>query len=381
MRIPKNHKMILTVVMFFMMAACAYSYPPGNASILYYKVAMSYEVDDEMSDMLADLSKDKIEVNDKIRQHVEDNRLIINTVLDATEIKNCDWGFDISQGLAMTLPHLSKMKHLARLVIADAKILAKDGRYGPAINNCMSLYRMARHVNDRNYICYLVGIAINAMTNECLVQIMADMPQNSQNMNKLKADLITIDSILFSLKPAMLGEHEAMLVFMTPEQLPDVARECGEDKSVKEKLLALDSAAIERNREYYTNHFAGIVNAFDMPYMEGYAALEALNGKIEKDVKSDPDMILTAVLQPAVTKIFSLSTRAKAHNNAIRAAVELYLVKAKKGGLPDELPTGLPTDPFSDKDFEYEKTDDGFILRCQGKVGKDRIDEYKFDVK
>ena len=107
MKVSKKHKLILSVIMFFMTTACAYSYPPGNASVLYYKVAMSYDVDGEMSEILADLSKDKIEVNDEIRQHVKDNRLIINTVLDATEIKNCDWGFDISEGLAMKLPLLS----------------------------------------------------------------------------------------------------------------------------------------------------------------------------------------------------------------------------------------------------------------------------------
>jgi hypothetical protein len=85
---------------------------------------------------------------------------------------------------------------------------------------------------------------------------------------------------------------------------------------------------------------------------------------------------------PATPKIFSLSTRFKTHSNAIRAAIEVYLVKAKTGKLPDELPAGLPKDLFSGKDFEYEKTADGFILRCQGEeLGKGEIHEYKFGVK
>jgi len=380
MKISKNNKLILSAIVFFVMAACVYSYPPDNAAVLYYKAAVLYEVDDEMSDMLADLSKDKIEVNDKIREFVKKKRLIIDTVLDATEIKNCDWGMDFSQGIEMTIPHLSKMKRLSHLVAADAMILAADRRYGPAMYHCMSLYRMARHINDRNYICYLVGIAINAMTNGCVTQIMAEMPQHAQNMTRLKTDLIEIDSIPLSIKPAVLGEHEAMLMVMTPEQVSIMAR--GEDKSLQEKLLALDSAAIDRNREHYTNHCTGIIDAFDMPYIEGYTVIEDLNEKMADVVKSDPNLILMAVLQPAVGKIFSLSIRFKTHSNAIRAAIEVYLAKAKTGKLPDKLPAGLPKDLFSDKDFEYEKTADGFILRCQGKeLGKGEIHEYKFGVK
>jgi hypothetical protein len=287
---------------------------------------------------------------------------------------------DFSQGIEMQMPPLSSMKKLSRLIVADALILAADRRYGPAMHHCMSLYRMARHINDRNYICYLVGIAINAMTNGCVTQIMAEMPQHAQNMTRLKTDLIEIDSVPLSIKPAVLGEHEAMLMFMTPEQVSIIAR--GEDKSLQEKLLTLDSAAIDRNREHYTNHFAGIIDAFDMPYADGYDVIEALNEKIDEDVKNDPNLLLTAVLQPAVGKIFSLSTRFKTYNNAIRAAIELYLAKAKTGKLPDKLPVGLPKDLFSDKDFEYEKTADGFILRCQGKdLGKDKIYEYEFKVK
>ena len=58
------------------------------------------------------------------------------------------------------------------------------------------------------------------------------------------------------------------------------------------------------------------------------------------------------------------------------------MIKAKTGKLPDELPAGLPKDLFSDRDFEYIKTADGFILRCQGKdLGKDEIYEYEFKVK
>jgi hypothetical protein len=56
----------------------------------------------------------------------------------------------------------------------------------------------------------------------------------------------------------------------------------------------------------------------------------------------------------------------QARINGIKAAVEVYLVLAKTGRLPEKLPEYLPKDPFTSEDFVYEITDEGFALRCQG---------------
>ena len=126
--------LILSAIVFFLTVGCAYSYPPDNAAVLYYKAAMLYEVDSNMADMLADLQKDNFKLNDKIKEFVKKNRLIINTVLDASEVKNCDWGMDYSQGINTLMPSLGNFKKLTYLIIADAKILAKDGNYEAALN-------------------------------------------------------------------------------------------------------------------------------------------------------------------------------------------------------------------------------------------------------
>jgi hypothetical protein len=68
--------------------------------------------------------------------------------------------------------------------------------------------------------------------------------------------------------------------------------------------------------------------------------------------------------------------RHTAQVNCTKAAVELYLIIAKTGQLPDELPDYLPKDPYTGRGFLYEITDDGFILSCQSdmfKQGKERF--------
>ena len=122
--------------------------------------------------------------------------------------------------------------------------------------------------------------------------------------------------------------------------------------------------------------------AFDLPYMVAYSKLKQLDEKPSKEFSKNPDATFTAACSPTWLKIYTISTRLGSHSNAIKAAIEIYIIKAKTGKLPDALPAGLPPDLFSGKDFAYEKTKDGFILRCQGKdLGKDEFYQYEFKVK
>ena len=77
-----------------------------------------------------------------------------------------------------------------------------------------------------------------------------------------------------------------------------------------------------------------------------------------------------------------MDLKARTHFNALKTALHLYVMKARVGRLPDALPEGMPKDLFSGKNFEYERTKDGFILRSQGKdLAKNKIYEYEFKVK
>lgn len=67
--------------------------------------------------------------------------------------------------------------------------------------------------------------------------------------------------------------------------------------------------------------------------------------------------------------------------NSVKAAVDVYLILAKTGQLPEKLPDHLPKDPYSSKDFEYETTKEGFVLRCRAKpIDKNKVTQYEFKV-
>ena len=54
---------------------------------------------------------------------------------------------------------------------------------------------------------------------------------------------------------------------------------------------------------------------------------------------------------------------------------------AETGALPEALPDHMPKDPFSGRDFEYEVTADGFLLRRHVvDPAQDKLWEYEFRV-
>jgi hypothetical protein len=153
-------------------------------------------------------------------------------------------------------------------------------------------------------------------------------------------------------------------------------------EKVLKKVLTADEQFFDRNKAYWNEYMEAVQAAFDLPYPQAYSKLKQLDEKPSKEYSKNPNAILTAAFSPTWLTIYTISTRLGSHSNAVKAAIEIYIVKAKTGKLPDALPAGLPGDLFSGKDFEYKKTKGGFVLCCRGKdLSKDKIYEYEFKVK
>jgi hypothetical protein len=80
-----------------------------------------------------------------------------------------------------------------------------------------------------------------------------------------------------------------------------------------------------------------------------------------------------AGMEGMIDPLFKSQVEHEAHINGIKVAVEIYLVLSKTGKLPEQLPDGLPKDPFTGRDFIYNITDKGFTLRCES--GNNRQNE------
>jgi len=385
---------LLISLVVLALGASVFAYPPDpdNAGLLYYQAFLTQKQPDEtMEDMVMNLAKGKTAVHDKIAEYVESNRRVIDLVSAAAEIPDCDWGLKYSDGLSMEVPYLSAARKLCWLVLADARILAAKGDNDLALKRCITTQRLAVHVASEPIIInWLVGFSIKKVSAKCIQDILSSGTSEGGKLRWIEAQLDEIEGKGVALKDVLDVEHAVMAKYMTMEKVDEVLPliedcmgELNKDKFkiAAERIQTADAVFLKRNRDYFDRHMAIVSKCFDLAYPDGYNRLKELGESPAKECVENPDATLTAVLAPALDKLYNYNAQAKTLTNALKAAVQIYITKASTGELPDELPSEIPGDLFSGEDFEYEKKDDGFILRCGAKdLQNDTIHEYQFKV-
>ncbi len=380
-----------TCVLFILLtsASIVEAYPPDNAAVLYYKAfLMLKEPSEEVKKMMSDLREGTIKPNDQIRQCLDENRDVMEFVQTAADVRQCDWGHDMSRGLGVLMPELSKLRLTAFILTAKAQILAEEGEHRAALEKCLTIHKTARHVGDSLLISYLVSLSLNNLANSRIRDFLSSMPQDLETLVWLKSRIIAVTVDAPSIKVAMTREKEIAMHEIRKERIDSLLELMGTDLARDEKAVAAvervrkgDAKFFEDNREYYAGVMDDVIIALDLPYEQSHRKLIEVSARIEKDAKKDPAATMAALLTPATGRVRTLGIQNETFFNAIKAAIEIYIVKAKTGRLPEELPAGLPGDLFSGRDFEYEKTKDGFILRCRGKdLDKDKIHQHEFKI-
>jgi hypothetical protein len=338
--------------------------------------------------MLSDLQKGNIGLNEQIRQCVENNRKVIKEVVTATTIKNCDWGLDFSEGLATLLPHLAKCKETAYLLSADAKILAEKGDYKTALERCITIHKLGIHVDNDTLVSCLVSRAIGRIANSSIVEILPQISENYEMLEQLRTQLGDVLSRYPSMRGAIGSEAKCWSGNINEKDMLEMIHNSGLSKDDTDKLDRIINE--HKAKEFYTSvgdYYRGVLDklqtAYDLPFVETKQAFDNIYKEVENAAKEKPEAIITKTifLLPAINRVLTTDTRDRTYFNAVMAGIDIYLIRAKTGKLPDELPAGLPKDMFSGRDFLYEKTDAGFVLNGQGKdLDDDIVQKYEFKV-
>ncbi len=380
-------KGILVGVVLLAAAWRVFAYPPDNAAVLYYKAFLIMEEPNAADvNLLRQLRKGEIGVNDRIRHLLESNRKAIKEIVTAAQIKNCDWGLNYSEGLSTCMPHLGKFRSCAYLLAADGAFFVEKGDYKTAMERWLALCEMNRHMGDNTLIERLVGTACGGMAFDYIRGVLPKISGDSELLQWLKTRLTDVSGRYPSMGAAVGKEagvwsnsinREGILELVNHSELSK-----GDIDRVERVIRQNDNNEFcARVTEYYKGITSRMQIAYDLPYPQAKQKLDDMCGEVKKTAKEKPEAVITEVLLPAINRVLTIDTRGKTHLNAVLAGIDIYLIRAKTGKLPDELPAGLPKDLFSGKDFIYEKTDAGFTLTGQGKdIDKDIVQKYEFKV-
>jgi len=371
--------------------AAAYPPDPDNAALLYYQafLLVPKTEDSAVTDLVAKVVNGEVAPDDKVKEYVKNCRAAIDYTVAASSLPHCDWGLAYSRGFAAMLPHLGQARSLARLILAEARILTADGDYRQALERCLTAYKLAGQLGDHVLISVLVSAAISAQANKGVTAVLDRMPADAGTLTWLKGQLATAPVATLTIERSMAMEREVASDYLRPERREDLIQVLAESASISEAggmnaeeiRKAATDQVLGRAREYYSKYMDSVfvVLRGQTPYAEAYAKLQDLAKQAEQDAAKDPAVRLFRAGVPAVTKMYATQVRHQADFNSLQAAVEVYLAKAGTGRLPTSLPAAAPRDPYTGGEFKYEPTDNGFVLRCRAKdLEKNEIREYRF---
>jgi len=359
---------------------------PDNAAFLYYQAFSLYEKPDK--ELVVDIAEGNINPDEMMIKRIELCRPAIEMASDAAKLVKCNWGLKYSDGLDMQVRYPGEAKRLVYTILADARIALIESNYSLAVQRYITARSMAVHVGqDPLNVGLIVEKTLEKVTNKCIQDFLSYETYDASLLLNLKTQLNGLENQKKPIEFYLEAEHEILKMYFSPKKIQEVLTWVDEgDKScdsARELILNADETFIQENESYNNKYWSEVFVALKQPYRLAYEKISELKDSYQKvDCKDNPAVTLTKNFTPPVHRIYNRVIQSDTFSNAILTALELYIIGNQTGKLPDSLPEGLAKDLFSGGDFEYRKTEDGFVLRCQGEdLEEHKVHEYEFKVK
>jgi hypothetical protein len=382
-----------------------------NAALLYFQALLARrEPDPGAAEALNAVSRGG-QPDIRLKAYLGRSLRTIDLAHLAAQMPQCHWGpmrageqqLDFNLGIPL--------RRLSRLLDADARTLAAGGHHRAALARCLTLRRLAHHTGADTYNLYSISQSIHTMSLLAAMHVLSLQPANDETLTWFKGQLAAASGTPFEPAQALHRWRDAesqfwrsrpkgraftrdlilakvadandrkTLATLTDEQLLVLALQ-GEQKvpglyggiSVPPQLLERAQRACDE----YLQSALRVMTA-DLSYREKHAKLQAMVESLD-DRAADGDPIALLSEAPKVVELYHrLMVRNAVYDNLAAAAIEIDLLKAKTGQLPQALPSGLPKDLYAGKDFEYERTDSGFILHFDpDNVSRIRVRQFEF---
>ncbi len=374
---------ICAILVLWTLGAQAVTLPPDpdNAALLYYQaLLLRHKPDADTEERIYKVLRGA-EPDEKVRKYLKSCRKTIKLTEAAAQIPECNWGILYSQGFGF---NSEQLRHFRILLSLDARTLAADSHYREALGRCLTIRRLARHVHR----FFSRSVEVDKTAFLSIRHIIGSMPPDIDTLIWLQGQLTTVPGAPLSSAKALEMDFEFFLRTVRTEtktlsQVKEHLAKKADDDSTRRKIQDLtDEELLRLARQTYERFLNSVlwVIGSDMPYEKTYAEIQRLKEKLKEKADHDPVIILWPCLA-VIERIYGFQVLHATEFNALRAAIEIYLVNARIGRLPKTLPDYLPKDPYSGQDFEYEITEEGFVLRCRVKaIGARKVQQYEFKV-
>ena len=357
-----------------------------NAALFYYQALINCPKEIPFTDDERRIISSDHEISKELRQKLRLHRMLILKPVDVgTEIEYCDWGlatfgdgFEVIQGRPQRLASSVADRFLMfrGMAMVDARFLWRDGDYPGAFRRCLTLRKLARHLGQEvdlaglawvygeGVYCVLSGfLGSKSVDPQTLLwlreQLSAEVDTSEWPINAIRGrEKRCFQSFTISLKKGRLRKYRN-----------DSSPECTDVFRAKQKIYNRLSdkeffELVQQRNKGIMDDIHAMLSNMRPPYEPIHQKLNesfVIPISEEQEKRNDPLLITVVPFDEVITPIyqfFELETKM----NALRAAIEIYLLKSQTGKLPEAIPMNVPKSPYKEQAFKYEVTDDGFVL-------------------
>jgi hypothetical protein len=359
---------------------------PDNAALVYYQAFLTRPEPSPSTRERIDAVLRGGEPDKELRTYLRSCRDAIQLAEVASQVPTCTWGIWPGHGVGGRLR--GQLLRLVFVLALDARTLTADGDYRAALARCLTVRRIAAHAGDGT--AFSNGVAVEAVAVRTMRHVLNAMPVDADLLTWLRGRLaVTIGATPSAAKTAQLDFEWSLHHLRSADQILQALNECLMERSQDDKdrshalPLSADKLA-SLARASYSGFLNAVLRVIDrkLPHERTLAEI----GKIASDAKGKCEnhcvaAYMMAICGRQVPKFYEVEVRHEADICALKAAVEIYLIRAETGNLPETLPAGLPKDPYGGQDFQYEVTRNGFVLRSGVKSPDRRRAAYEFKVR
>ena len=391
---------------------------PGNAAI-FYLMAIERQPHGDRKEL-----RDKI--NDWLKMPVDEllQQKPWNTMNSfgfahhqhdrAALCEQCDWQTPLrAEGINASMPPLSELRHLGKILALQARLQIADGKYNEAIHTLRNGFTLARHVaEDPTLINNLVGMSIATFMRREVEQFIqaTDSPNLYWALSALPRPFIDMRRAMGYERDISLMEFPELRDLATKKLTPQQASILAND--VRNKLSELGvgdmpngqlgttawvmlqyhhakAYLIEHGRSpdqvealpaaqvvllYQLKEFLHIRDQifkwFNVPYLQARDGLKKAEDDLNKYVsktrkKMTPNYFFDFL--PALSRAYYLRARLERNIDILRCieAVRMYAADHNgqlPGSLDDITKVPVPLDPLTGKMFSYKVVDNKAVI-------------------
>ena len=318
----------------------------------------------------------------------------------AVNMPACRFDINYEDGPSMLLPHLAKIRSLARLAAAKTFILSWERDNAKAWQYAEICFHISDSiVNEPILISGLVCIATDKIAIDSFQELLNGPIINTEKYNVIIRE---IDNKNRHMTNVLEGELAVFGYWIFKhynyDGLSSFVSQYRPYRPSRTMMAFLGKPLMKTDYAFYIQAFIRYINYSKNPYFE----IKDKCAEWERNI-SFPDRyagmshIISSMLMPSFGRVLVQQAMYNANLDTFKLALALKIYKEKHGNYPDSLTSlapeiipEIPLDPFTGKDYIYRREDKGFMVYSFGPDEKDnkgiydskkRQDDISFKVK